>query len=346
MFQKKQNRKERLKMKKGIAVAGNMIVDMLYPIDGFPKPGELTTIIRDMTRASGGCLCNDIIDLAALDPSLQLTALGRVGTDEAGDFLLDGMRVWPNIDLSQVKREGTTSYTLVMADEVSKQRSFYQCRGANAAFCEDDIDWNRLDVSLLHVGYILLLDALDAPDEEYGTKMARLLHTAKQHGIRTSIDMVTEAGDRFRHIVIPALRYTDYCIINEAEAQATTGVQLVDVHGKPVFENMITALKTIKSLGVSTWAVIHCPEGGFGLDENDEYVEIPGLRLPDGYIKGTVGAGDAFCSGVLYAAWKGKKLSEAIELGTAVAACSLSRPGATEGIRSYEETMRLYQSLR
>ena len=30
--------------KKGIAVAGNMIVDMLYPIDGFPKPGELTTI--------------------------------------------------------------------------------------------------------------------------------------------------------------------------------------------------------------------------------------------------------------------------------------------------------------
>ena len=333
-------------MKKGIAVAGNMIVDMLYPIMGFPKPGELTTIVKDMTRATGGCLCNDIIDLAALDPSLQLTALGRVGTDEAGDYLLDGMRVWPNIDLSQVKREGTTSYTLVMADEVSKQRSFYQCRGANAAFCEDDIDWDRLDVSLLHVGYILLLDALDAPDEAYGTKMARLLHTARQHGIRTSIDMVTEAGERFRHIVIPALRYTDYCIINEAEAQATTGVRLVDAQGRPVRENMIEALKKMKSLGVSTWAVIHCPEGGFGLDENDDYVEIPGLKLPEGYIKGSVGAGDAFCSGVLYAAWKGRTLSEAIELGTAAAACSLSRPGATEGIRSYEETMRLYHSLR
>lgn len=333
-------------MEKGIAVAGNMIVDMLYPINGFPKPGELTTIVKDMTRASGGCLCNDIIDLAALDPSLQLTALGRVGTDEAGDFLLDNMRTWPNIDLSQVKREGTTSYTLVMADEISKQRSFYQCRGANAAFCEADIDWSRLDVSMMHIGYILLLDTLDAPDELYGTKMARLLHTAQQHGIRTSIDMVTEAGERFQHIVVPALRYTDYCIINEAEAQATTGVQLADDQGKVIWKNMVEALKKMKSLGVSTWAVIHCPEGGFGLDENNDYVEIPGLKLPEGYIKGSVGAGDAFCSGVLYAAWKGMKLSEAIELGTAVAACSLSRPGATEGIRSYEETMRLYQSLR
>jgi hypothetical protein len=44
--------------KKGIAVAGNMIVDMLYPVSNFPKPGELVTITGDMSRATGGCLCN------------------------------------------------------------------------------------------------------------------------------------------------------------------------------------------------------------------------------------------------------------------------------------------------
>ena len=214
--------------KKGIAVAGNMIVDMLYPIDGFPKPGELTTITADATRSTGGCLCNDILDLAALDPELPLTALGRVGEDEAGDFVLEKLRERPNISLAQIRRQGTTSYTLVMADEVSKQRSFYQCRGANADFCEADIDWDRLDVDMLHIGYILLLDALDAPDGEYGTKMARLLHTARQRGIKTSIDVVTEASERFGRIVSPALRYTDYCIINEVEAQATTGVRLTE----------------------------------------------------------------------------------------------------------------------
>ena len=48
--------------KKGIAVAGNMIVDMLYPIAGIPKPGELTTITEDASKSIGGCLCNDIVD--------------------------------------------------------------------------------------------------------------------------------------------------------------------------------------------------------------------------------------------------------------------------------------------
>ena len=332
--------------KKGIAVAGNMIVDMLYPIDGFPKPGELTTITADATRSTGGCLCNDILDLAALDPELPLTALGRVGEDEAGDFVLEKLRERPNISLAQIRRQGTTSYTLVMADEVSKQRSFYQCRGANADFCEADIDWDRLDVDMLHIGYILLLDALDAPDGEYGTKMARLLHTARQRGIKTSIDVVTEASERFGRIVSPALRYTDYCIINEVEAQATTGVRLTREDGLLRREALPEALGRLKELGVSTWAVIHSPEGGFGLDENNAYVEVPSLKLPRGYIKGSVGAGDAFCSGVLYAAWKGLPLAQAIELGTASAACSLSQPGATEGMRSCAEALRLYRELR
>lgn len=335
-----------MKAQKGIAVAGNMIVDMLYPINGFPKPGELVTITGNVSRSTGGCLCNDIIDLAALDSSMPLTALGRIGCDEAGDFVLEKLRNWSNISLEQVKREGTTSFTLVMADEVSKQRSFYQCRGANADFCEADIDWDKLDVSILHIGYILLLDALDAPDDAYGTKMARLLHSAQKRGIKTSIDVVTEAGERFHHIVPPALKYTDYCIINEVEAQASTGIQLMDGEGKLLRENLPEALKAMKALGVSTWAVIHSPEGGFGLDENNCFVEIPSLKLPADYIKGSVGAGDAFCSGVLYGAWKGLALSEAIRLGTAAAACSLSQPGATEGMRSYAETMELYEKLR
>ena len=333
-------------MKKGIAIAGNMIVDMLYPTNGLPRPGELVTITGNMSRATGGCLCNDIIDLATLDPALPLTALGRVGDDEAGDYVLEKLRAYPNIDLRQVKRGGTTSYTLVMDDKINKQRSFFQCRGANAEFCEADIDWDMLDVELLHVGYILLLDALDAPDGVYGTKMARLLHTARQRGVRTSVDVVTEAGERFRHIVAPALKYTDYCVINELEAQATTGVELVDPTGRLRRERLPEALKRMKALGVSTWAVIHSPEGGFGLDEAGNYVAIDSLKLPEGYIKGTVGAGDAFCSGVLYAAWKGLGLAEAIELGTASAACSLSQPGGTEGMRDYAGAMALYRKLR
>ena len=331
---------------KGIAVAGNMIVDILYPINGIPKPGELTTITADASRSSGGALCNDILDLALLDSELPLVALGRVGNDAEGEFVMDKLRAHKNIDLQYVITEGSTSMTLVMADEITKQRTFYHSRGGNAKFSEADIPWDKLDVDMLHIGYILLLDALDEEDSEYGTKMARLLHSAQQHGIKTSIDVVSEAGDRFRRLVCPAMKYTDYCIINEMEASATTGVELRTEDGKLLKENMPEALKKMKEMGVSTWAVIHCPEVGYGLDENNNLVEVPSLKLPEGWIAGTVGAGDAFCSGVLYGAWKGMDLKSAIELGTASAVCSLSQPGATEGMRSVEEAMKVYNELR
>lgn len=333
-------------MRNGICVAGNMIVDILYPIQGLPRPGELTTIKDGISRSSGGALCNVIVDLAKLDASLRLTALGRLGTDAEGDFVLEKLCEHGNIDVSQVGREGITSFTAVMADEWTKQRTFFHYRGANAHFNENCIDWDAVDSEILHVGYILLLDALDEEDDVYGTKMARLLHNAQCRGIKTSIDVVSEAGDRFIKLVPPALRYTDYCIINELEAQQSTGVRLRDEADMLIMDNIPLALNKMRELGVSAWAVIHCPEGGFGMDSAGEFIAISSLRLPAGYIKGTVGAGDAFCAGVLYAAQQKQSLREGIELGIAAAACSLSESGATEGMRSADEAMRLYRELR
>lgn len=322
-----------------------MIVDVLYPIMGHPKPGELTTITEGIARSTGGALCNVIVDLAKLDPTLPLKALGRVGTDAEGDYVLEKLHVQKNIDTTRVLREGLTSFTAVMADTIGKQRTFYHYRGANARFCEADIDWDHLDADMLHIGYILLLDALDEADETYGTKMARLLHTAQERGIKTSIDVVSESGDRFGRIVPPALRYTDYCVINELEAEASTGVKLRDESGGLLREKLPEALSKIKALGVSRWAVIHSPEGAYGMDEAGRYIETESAPLPRSMIKGTVGAGDAFCSGVLYGAYSDLPLREAIELGNAAAACSLTESGATEGMRTAKEALAFCRSL-
>jgi len=333
-------------MNKGIAVAGNMTVDILYPIRGLPRAGELTTIEDGITRSTGGAVCNVIIDLARLDPQLALQALGRIGTDAEGDFVLDALRAHRRIDLSQIKREGATSFTAVMTDADTSQRTFFHYRGSNARFDVADIDWDHVDADLLHIGYILLLDALDREDADYGTRMARLLHDAQAHGIKTSIDVVSESGDRFQKLVPPAMRYTDYCIINETEAQRITGIVLRGEDGVLNARNVPEALRRLMTFGVSTWAVIHCPEGAWGIDQSGRTVEVESLKLPEGYIKGTVGAGDAFCAGVLLGAYRGQTIRQAIELGIASASCSLSECGATEGMRSAEFAMKLYRDYR
>ena len=332
-------------MSKGICIAGNAIVDLLYPIDEYPNEGELTTIRDGIKKTTGGALCNVIIDLAKLDPKLPLFAVGQIGTDDNAKLIKDKLSEYSNINMEGIKEKGETSFTAVMSSLKNKQRTFFQFRGANAEICEEHFDWDKLNVDLMHIGYILLLDALDAEDEQYGTKMARLLAKAKERGIKTSIDIVSEMGNRFKKIVPPALKYVDYCIINEIEAQQATGVLLHD-GTRLLKENMKKALEELFSMGVSTWAVIHAPEGGYAMDKRGEYIEIDSLRLPDGYIKGTVGAGDAFCAGVLYGAYKGMSLAESLKVGVGTAACSLSEEGSTEGVRSFEETMQFYNSMR
>ena len=329
-------------MKKGICCAGNMLVDITYPIETWPKQNELTHITEGIQSSTGGAVCNTITDLARLDPSMHLVASGFAGHDTEGEFMLQEMSKYPNIDLSMVRRDGRTSFTAVMSNNQTKERTFFQHAGANAYYGEEHIDWDKLDVDIFHIGYILLLPHLDEEDAQYGTKMARLLHRAQKQGMKTSIDVVSESGDRFARLVTPALKYSDYCVINELEAQQTTGICLRDDDGVLHIENMPAALKKLKDLGVSTWAVIHCPEVGCGMDEDGNYWEVPSLKLPKGYIKGTVGAGDAFCAGILYAAEMEMPMEQALKLGACSAAASLSEVSASDGVKTAAEVLALY----
>ena len=327
----------------GFAVAGSLQVDRLYPVTHYPRNGELCSVLRDAALATGGAACNVSIDLARLAPELPVSVLGVIGADENGAFIRAQLGKQKNIDLSGIQTEGHTAYTLVMEDMSTRQRTFFAYQGANALFDENRIDWERLDAKLLHVGYALILDKLDGPDGMYGTHMARLLHQARERGIFTSLDTVSEAGPRMARLLPPALRYTDYCVINECEAGQITGVPLLE-NGALRADRAEEALLKLKAMGVSRWAVIHAPECCFAMDEKGTFLRQGTLLLPPGYIKGTVGAGDAFCAGVLLAAYQGLPLKEALALGVCAAACALSEPGSSEGMRTAQEALTLMKN--
>ncbi len=330
-------------MNKGIIVAGNLIVDMLKKIDIYPDSCNLTTI-RAVSRSSGGLVNNCIVDFARLDPNLPLTAVGRIGDDEYGAFVLDNLHKYKNIDTSGIKIGGQTSFTDVMYDSERRTRAYFQFRGANAELDVNDFDFDKLEGDILHVGYMLLLDALDAADSEYGTRMARLLAAAKAKGIKTSIDVVSEESDRYETVVRPSLKYLDYCIINETEAGKITGVRVTKDDGSVDDDAIPEVCRRLREGGVSEWIVIHARDNSYGLDRNGTYYQLGALDIPRSLIKGTTGAGDAFCTGVLLGAYRGMGLLEAMKLGTAAASCCILEPGASDGVRGYAATMELYGS--
>lgn len=328
-------------MKQEIYVAGNIVVDRLYPISGYPARGELTQICDGIRYSTGGAVCNVGMDLAALMPEASVSAFGLVGRDADGDFAVERMTAG-GVNCRGVKRsELPTAFTAVMSDRQSGERTFFTYAGANREFGADPVCLDEVRSGLFHIGYILLLDALDQPDSEYGTKMARLLAGIQARGVKTSIDVVSESGGRFTRLVPPALRYTDYCIINEVEASATTGIPLRGGDGKLLLGNMPAVLERMHEMGVAGWAVVHAPEGGYGMDRHGRYVSHGRLNYPQGYIRGTVGAGDAFCAGVLAGASSDMELADAVRLGIAAAGMSLSEPGSTEGVGTIADGMAL-----
>ena len=93
--------------------------------------------------------------------------------------------------------------------------------------------------------------------------------------METSVDMVSEEGNRYPKVVWPALKYTDYCVVNEVEGTGVTGIQLYDKDGIKE-ENMRKGLEKLKELGVKKWAIIHSPECGYGLNcQTGEFVKVP-----------------------------------------------------------------------
>jgi len=319
-------------MKDRITFCGNIITDQVKLISRWPDKGMLVPI-SSVRRAVGGSVSNTAVDLKTLDPSVEVRALGRVGQDDNGDFAVRFLES-KGIDCALVERtaERPTSFTDVMTVEGTGERTFFNLHGADSTLTPEDIDVAKLDCDIFHFGYLLLLDGMDAPDDEYGTKAARLLAKVQAAGIKTSVDIVSEQSDRFARIVRPALKYCDYCVINEIEGALATGRKPDDLKG--ICEGLF-------ELGVKERVVVHCPDVGVTLGRDGGFVRVGSLQLPFGWIKGTVGAGDAFCSGTLYALLKGYDPEKTLRLASCAAAMNLTVPDSVSGARSLEETLAL-----
>jgi sugar/nucleoside kinase (ribokinase family) len=317
----------------GITVAGTLVYDRIKLINSYPKM-NMQSIISSVSHGVGGGVPNVSIDLAKIDRSLNVGAVGRVGNDSDGRYLIDEIRQ-SGVDASGIiiSKTAGTSFTDVMTVEQTGERTFFHYNGANSEFCESDVDISTLDSKMVHVAYVLMLDALDEKDDEYGTVMARFLKNLQSAGILTSIDVVSDNRGLFAEKVIPALRYTDNAIMNEIESCGVSGLAPRDENGKIIIENIKKTMEIIMEKGVSQRVIVHCPEVGFCLNKAGEFTVVPSIKLPKGYIKGAVGAGDAFCAGCLYGIYKGFDDKTILEFASGAACCNLSHVDSVSGMR-------------
>ena len=326
--------------RRGILSAGNWIIDHVKIIDRFPAQETLVNILSQ-SQGTGGAPYNALVDLAKLGADFPLEGIGLVGADENGGVILKDCETF-GIDASQIHwtKEAPTSYTDVMTVQSTGRRTFFHARGANALLAEEHFDLTVSNARIFQLGYLLLLDALDIVAQDGTTGAARLLKEAGELGFKTSVDVVSEDSDRFVAVVTPVLPYVDYLIINEFEASKITGVE-VGSGWQVDFDALSEAASKIFEMGVKEWVIIHAPAGALARNINGEESLLGSVDLPDGYIVGTAGAGDAFAAGALLGLHDGFSIDESLRMAACAAASSLSDSTCTGGIRPMEECFEI-----
>ncbi len=304
----------------GIAVAGTVLVDTICEIEAYPTCGELAKI-RRLNKALGGCVPNVALDLKAMSPSLPVHAIGNIGTDSNGALVRNTLAAAGILTHLREMADVPTSFTQVMSIP-GGQRTFFTYAGADAAFGLRDIDFDALDIRMLHLGYLLLLDTVDNGDG------VAILREATRRGIKTSIDLVSENANRYA-TVLPCLPHTDYLIVNEIEAGALAGME-------PTNGNLRTIAEKLRALGVREKVIIHRRDCAVCLSDSG-FSAVGSLEVPPSYLQGSTGAGDAFCAAALLSLYENSSDEELLSFASAAAAVSLGSADATSGLTTKEK---------
>ncbi|HVR86983.1 MAG TPA: carbohydrate kinase family protein [Planctomycetota bacterium] len=306
----------------GITAGGTWIVDRVKTIDAFPREDLLATILAE-TRGGGGGAHNVIIDLALMGAPFPLRGQGVVGTDEDGKWLIqEAYKLGIDVGGIRTTKEQQTSYTDVMVAKATGRRTFFHNRGANKLLEDRDLDPGLSKI--YHLANLTLLDRIDF-------SAARTLQRLRATGVKTSVDAASAGRVRLNEVVTPALDHIDYLILNEVEAGDCAGIQVRRADG--TFDKDALSA-TVRKLRRDNLVIIHCPEGALAASAEGE-LWVP--SKPPAKIVSALGAGDAFCAGVLYGLHEEWPLLQCLDLGHLAAAACLSHETTTGGLRPVSE---------
>jgi sugar/nucleoside kinase (ribokinase family) len=91
-------------------------------------------------------------------------------------------------------------------------------------------------------------------------------------------------------------------------------------------------MQQILDAGVRDYVIVHFPEGGAVMGRDGQFHEHASVKIPESYIKGAAGAGDAFAAGVLFGWHEQLPIKEWLRYGVCAAAANLADETCTGGM--------------
>jgi ribokinase len=285
-----------------VVVVGSLNRDYVCHVDTLPSAGQ-TVVGDEAVVGSGGKGANQAVAAGLLGAATAM--VGRVGNDEDGRALLEGLRA-AGVDTAGVGvhpdvRTGM-AFVLVAADG---ENCIAVAPGANSRLEADEA---AAAVRSLLAPPAVLVTQAEIPE----TTFCAVVEAAAEQGCRAVVNLAP-----YRPVPAPVLALCDPLVVNEAEAGALLGRPL---HGA---DDAVGAVEELLGRARSVVVTVGAEGAVVGGPEGVERVPAPQVAVVD-----TTGAGDAFTGALAATLSTGGQLVEAARLGVRAGAWSVSRHGA------------------
>jgi len=297
-----------------VACLGIQIVDILgRPVSGIPD-GQNVALLDEIRITVAGTAAGTAVDLAKL--GAEVYAMGAVGTDSLGDFIIDTYQRYGVNTSGLVRKPGIQTSATMLPIRPNGERPALHVIGANGQLTFDDVNLDILaQMDYLHMGGASLLPKLD------GEPMGRVLQYAKAKGVVTTFDQVAVKLPDWMRILNPCLPYVDYFMPGFEEAVMMCG--LTDRAEVISFFLNRGAKHTVFKMGGSGSSIAYRQDGQI------TELRIPVFKVP---VVDSTGCGDAYCAGFIRGLAMGWNLEKAALLGSAAAALVITGLGSDAGI--------------
>jgi len=249
-----------------------------------------------------------------LGPEFTAFPIGKVGDDEAGERLFDEMRD-AGLNMEHVKRsrgdQTLFSVCLVYPD------------GSGGNLTTDDSACAKVDGSFVAEaeGEFARFNgrgiALILPEVPMEARVKLLELGTRHRFFRVASFISAEMKEVARS---GALGAVDLLAANLDEAVAATDIATEDRDPQAIVE---AAVQAMRFMNPQLQICITAGDRGSWSWDGESLVHVPAFRTE---VVGTAGAGDAYLSGLIAGLTGGLSLSQAQELGTLVAALSITSP--------------------
>lgn len=292
------------------------------------EPNVKLPQVRRFSRYLGGSSANMAVGLARLGARVSIIAC--LGDDSLSEFLIDFLK-GENVDTGHVQRAPGFLPSLCLT-EVSPPDRFPQ------VFYRHDAVDTMLRITEKDLGsiagrgmFVTNGTSLCASPSRESTYLA--LEHARRAGCRVVFDVdyramswpsAAAAGQAVRL----ALPFIDVLIGNQPELRLVAGEEDLDRATAALGERVPLLVSKLGELGTRVW-------------QNGESVFLPPYQVE---VVSTIGAGDGFASGFLYALLAGKPVLECLHYGNAAAAIVVSRLSCSEAMPTLAEVESMLRS--